>query len=319
MQALTSVGYQVRPQVGAGGFRIDLGVVDDKKPGRYLLGIECDGASYHSAQSARDRDRIRQEVLERLGWRIHRIWSTDWFREPEKETKRAIEAIEKARVYWAGKAQAALADRPRSRVPATSEIPRTKESAHQKEPLKAVPYKLANLRIRLGQRQLHELTVNELARYVEVVVDEEAPVHIDQVVARITAGAGLHRAGNRIRKAVDAAIKRACWNKKASKRGHFLYKPDAQFAPRDRIDLPQQDKKLDYIAPEEILMTLAAVVKGAFRISMDDAIASACRMLGFRRVSLAMAASVKKLINKRGDSLGIQHSGDELVWQGASG
>ena len=72
-------GWIVHAQVGCAGFWIDLAVVDPHKPGRYLLGIECDGATYHSSATARDRDRLRQEVLEGLGWKVHRIWSTDWF------------------------------------------------------------------------------------------------------------------------------------------------------------------------------------------------------------------------------------------------
>lgn len=94
---LTNAGYAVHPQVGSAGYFIDLAVVDPARPGRYLLGIECDGATYHSARSARDRDRLRQQILEGLGWRIHRIWSTDWFRNPQREAQRVIEAIEQAR------------------------------------------------------------------------------------------------------------------------------------------------------------------------------------------------------------------------------
>ena len=67
-------GYDVRPQIGVSGFRIDLGVLDPSQPGRFIMGIECDGAAYHSGRSARDRDRLRQEVLEGLGWKLYRIW-----------------------------------------------------------------------------------------------------------------------------------------------------------------------------------------------------------------------------------------------------
>ncbi len=91
--ALRARGHQVEHQIGSAGFFVDLAVVDPARPGRYLLGIECDGATYHSARSARDRDRLRQQVLEGLGWTIHRIWSTDWFMRPERETDRAEEAI----------------------------------------------------------------------------------------------------------------------------------------------------------------------------------------------------------------------------------
>ena len=94
---LRELGFQVDHQVGSAGYFIDLSVKDPERPGRYLLGIECDGATYHSAQSARDRDRLRQQVLEGLGWRIHRIWSTDWFRAPDRELRKTAEAIEAAK------------------------------------------------------------------------------------------------------------------------------------------------------------------------------------------------------------------------------
>ena len=92
--ALKDKGYEVVPQVGVAGFFIDLGVKHPAKPGAFLLGIECDGAGYHSARSARDRDRLRQEILENLGWKIHRIWSTDWFKSRDSEVKRLLRRIE---------------------------------------------------------------------------------------------------------------------------------------------------------------------------------------------------------------------------------
>jgi very-short-patch-repair endonuclease len=78
-------GYDVVSQVGVAGFFIDLAVRLPEQPGRFILGIECDGASYHSGRSGRDRDRLRQEILENLGWKIYRIWSTDWFKNRSKE------------------------------------------------------------------------------------------------------------------------------------------------------------------------------------------------------------------------------------------
>jgi very-short-patch-repair endonuclease len=90
-------GLTVHPQVRCSGFRVDLAVVDPAAPGRYLLGVECDGATYHSSATARDRDRLRQEVLEGLGWRICRIWSTDWVRDRGDQIRRVQAALETAR------------------------------------------------------------------------------------------------------------------------------------------------------------------------------------------------------------------------------
>ena len=93
-EQLLLAGYQVDHQVGVSGFYLDLAVRHPDYPGIYLMGIECDGATYHSSRSARDRDRLRQEVLETLGWKIYRVWSTDWFRQPKNELQRMIRAIE---------------------------------------------------------------------------------------------------------------------------------------------------------------------------------------------------------------------------------
>ena len=90
-------GYLVHQEIASGGRFVDIGIVDPQQPGRYIIGIECDGASYHSSRSARDRDRLREQVLRGLGWELHRIWSTDWFRNPERELERAVEAIENAK------------------------------------------------------------------------------------------------------------------------------------------------------------------------------------------------------------------------------
>ncbi len=90
-------GLAVHRQVGCSRFRVDLAVVDPQAPGRYLLGVECDGATYHSSATARDRDRLRQEVLEGLGWRLSRVWSTDWLRNRDRQVKRVLEALERAR------------------------------------------------------------------------------------------------------------------------------------------------------------------------------------------------------------------------------
>jgi very-short-patch-repair endonuclease len=89
-------GWRVHLQVGCSGYRIDLAVVDPAAPGRYLLGIECDGANYHRAKTARDRDRLREAVLRDLGWEIHRVWSTDWWANPDREVEKLEAALERA-------------------------------------------------------------------------------------------------------------------------------------------------------------------------------------------------------------------------------
>ena len=88
--ALTDRSWQLVPQVGVSGFRVDLGVQHPDKPGAFLAGVECDGATYHRSAIARDRDKTRQQVLESLGWNILRVWSPDWW----YDSASAIEIID---------------------------------------------------------------------------------------------------------------------------------------------------------------------------------------------------------------------------------
>ena len=92
---LKDQGHNVEKQVGCAGYKIDLAIKDPQNPDNYILAIECDGAPYHSTPSARDRDRLRQQVLEGLGWKFHRIWSTDWYNNRKNAQKTLIEKIDK--------------------------------------------------------------------------------------------------------------------------------------------------------------------------------------------------------------------------------
>jgi len=93
---LTERGFDVATQVGCSGYRIDMAVRHPKYNGRFAIGIECDGAMYHSARTARERDRLRQAVLENMGWKIYRVWSTDWIKDSNTEGERLLATINQA-------------------------------------------------------------------------------------------------------------------------------------------------------------------------------------------------------------------------------
>ncbi len=95
---IAQLNYDYDFQVGSAGYRIDLAVKHPQRAGEYILAIECDGATYHSARWARERDRLRQKVLEDQGWNFHRVWSTDWFHNPNGAKARLAEAIEMAKL-----------------------------------------------------------------------------------------------------------------------------------------------------------------------------------------------------------------------------
>jgi very-short-patch-repair endonuclease len=93
IRGLEGAGFRCDAQVGFAGFRLDVAVRDPHAPERYILAVECDGAAYHSSLSARERDRLRQDILEGLGWNVLRIWSTDWYRDPVREVDRVIQRV----------------------------------------------------------------------------------------------------------------------------------------------------------------------------------------------------------------------------------
>lgn len=92
-QFLQEHGLEVERSIGCAGFRVDMAIIDPEDHGRYMVGIECDGAMYHSSAVARDRDRLREQVLEGLGWKIIHVWSTDWYRNREETQKKLLNAI----------------------------------------------------------------------------------------------------------------------------------------------------------------------------------------------------------------------------------
>ena len=93
-EQIRALGFEPVPQVGVAGYFIDIGVRHPDWPYGFVLGVECDGASFHSAPSARDRDRLRGQVLAGLGWQLHRIWSTDWFGHPAREIARLKQTLD---------------------------------------------------------------------------------------------------------------------------------------------------------------------------------------------------------------------------------
>ncbi|GGG44101.1 DUF3320 domain-containing protein [Hymenobacter glacieicola] len=294
-RALTARGYVVRPQIGSQGFYLDLAVVDPNQPGRYVLGIECDGAMYHSARSARDRDRLRQQVLENVGWRLHRIWSTDWLRDPAAETERAVQAIEEAR------RRAALdqADEPEE-LPAL-ELEAPAGIARDKAPVTPValaePYQVAQLPAAVAHRELHQHSLGQLALWLAQVVRIESPVHLEEATRRLAQASGATQVGARIRKAGQDAALLAHNLRHVRREGDFLWDNAMQQPPlRDRSQLPAISRKLGFVAPEELARALRTVVEQSFALPREAVFLPAVRLLGFARLSEEMRQQLEPVL-----------------------
>ena len=293
--ALRERGHDIEHQVGSAGFFIDLAVVDPDRPGHYILGIECDGAMYHSARSARDRDRLRQQVLEGLGWSIHRIWSTDWFRNRERELARAEEAIRNAR---SGNGAGPAVEARRKPEP----LERDSVPAREGEK-RANPYIVATPRInRLGV-PLHEVDPATLAEWTSQVVRVESPIHSQEAITRVRMAAGVRRTGSRIQQRMEQAIRIGVRSGKFERRANFLWcpghrTPDVRRRDGELPDAAKALKKIDMIAPEEIGQAVYRAVKDSFGISEDEAIKEACCLFGFERAGSTITDRIQGVVRQ---------------------
>jgi very-short-patch-repair endonuclease len=299
---LTALGYSVKGQIGTAGFFVDLAVVDREKPGRFVLGIECDGAQYHSSRSARDRDRLRQNVLEAHGWALHRIWSTDWFLRPIEEMEKVVRAIEAARVHWREVDESA-ADTPAAISPVP--IPFTPHedtvdlvvTAPADAKLAVARYEEARLSVR-RQVDPHETSIGEMMKHVVRVVSIEGPIHETEVVVRIRSAWGLARTGNRIRDAVQVAIN-AARDSGYIAGGPFYAVPEQIVIVRDRSEVDSNTlRRPENLPPEEIKVAIGQVVEENYGAERDQLVQAVARLFGFGSTSAQLRDVVESALTE---------------------
>jgi hypothetical protein len=282
--SIRSLGYLADPQVGTAGFRIDLGVRHPDRPGAYLLAVECDGATYHSALWARERDRLRQDVLEHLGWRFHRIWSTDWFYNRKNELERLRTALANANQVAEQAIQLEGANKKRAHAPVVEQAPLLLELP-EAAPRQMPAYKRCV--IPMGTQEPHEVPTHVLAGLVTRIVQEEGPIHVEEVARRLASCYGKEKAGSRILGTAKSALE------KARAQGTGLVTDGTfWFTHAQADDAPVRDRANESGATLKAACLSMLEVRAALKIAQvdnaggDDSelIRSAGRLLGFKRV-----------------------------------
>jgi len=285
-QALTNRGYTVRSQVGSSGYRIDLAIVDPANPGRFLLGIECDGATYHSAKTARDRDRLRQQILEGLGWKIHRIWSRDWVSDPEKELRK-IEAV----LQDAGSKQT------------------ENESEIVIEDLLKETVKVAeNAENGLKKYQLTELeNIGEPEEFIQVentfrisqtiyrIVKAESPVLMSSVTKRVMAAWKINKATPKIQKRFKEIFANSEDHFRLDK-NEFLW--DSGMTEVE-VRVPGDFRAIEEIAPEEYEKTLIWLLQNAHAAERDELFKTTAKLFEFTKVTPNLREKLEKIIEAK--------------------
>ena len=303
-------GIKAKKQVGCSGYKIDLAVVDREKPGEFILGIECDGAAYHSSKTARDRDRLRQQVLEQLGWDIYRIWSTDWFKNPKQELEEVLDVIKKAQE---GGLKKKVLTKIEHKIEYSHPSERPSTSSKQVIPYVITP---STRRFKSDSHDFYNyVTTKEIAKKLELVVNAEGPIYKDEAIRRVAQFWGFSSTGSRIKERLQEAVSSLKRSKNIKVKGDFYWPKDMEIPQiRDRENAEGINKKITAICPEEIGEAALFVLSKEYGIPESDLIVQTAKVLGYKRVTEDMSGYIAKSINKYKSAGYIIKKGDKLLF-----
>jgi len=340
LDELTKRGWRVDSQVGCSGYRIDLAVHDPDAPGRYILGVECDGANYHSAKSARDRDRLRQSVLEGLGWQLHRIWSTDWWLQRPKEMAKLEQVLKLAKQKSVALDYIDLS--PPANAPsehALSNIPggqnMNQRFAREVEAVEIKPIDPISVIVELPGQSVYRRyrTVNQTLSgelndtadirkvydLVKVIVDTEAPLLFDALCSEVASTCGLQRAGKRIREVVSNAVRKNGLPVRHSGKREFVWTKQLLEKPYECFRIPSdsepKSRSAEEICPEEIANAAAQVLTMHISMCQNDLTRETAKVFGIKRLGKKVRSFFKEgieLFKKKG---GCRVEGDKIISQ----
>lgn len=324
LEVLKGWGYSVQPQVGVGGYRIDMAVRDPDAPGTYAIGIECDGAMYHSSRAARDRDRLREAVLQDLGWKLHRIWGTDWYRNRAEAMTRLRAAIDSAcaqdphaprrhRVELedniAPGVRPAEEEEVESAAPTrTVEFVQIEESASEwvKEYRHLSDDELWEVRMRAARQarrqwvELQETDSTEvIAAVVLEVLDSEGPIVEELICTRVRTAWRLAKSGAVIQARVRTVVQLLVEHRKIVQCGS-AYDLPGHAATEVRTQTSTCKRKIGQVPEAERQFALRRVVEECPGMSRSELVREVSRVFGWTRtgrdINTALSRDLDKLL-----------------------
>ena len=257
---LKNNGFDVTTQVGCSKYRIDIGL---KRPGTsdYVLAIECDGAAYHSSRSARDRDRLRQSVLERMNWKFYRIWSTDWYRNNAAEKKALLDACRRA---------IALAT--------SAEQPTQQKQKIDIESMTRVESAVGSVRLYDDYCPYQGVISSDVNEMAEGFTLAEGPLSIDYFLSKTCWIWGRERVTQNVRRAFDYVYR----SNKLIRKDGFLYAPGQEMLAM-RSDLGKKLGEINFISLQELRNGMYAAIEQNSSCKKEDLFDFIRTQLGFNR------------------------------------
>jgi very-short-patch-repair endonuclease len=285
-----SLGYDVETQVGVSGYRIDVGVRHPNFPGAFMMGIECDGAMYHSSRSTRDRDRLRHDVLTGLGWNLYHVWGTDWYRNRSNAKRQLQDSLSRA----ASRPVTGTLTRLENVVTITPPTKRedVEEFGHASW---AVPYPKKTYSVRSSIDFSDPDQAFRLVSFVTEVARNEAPLHIDTLAQRLKESSWLDRVGSRIKRTLEGAIEQA----DVVFDGEFIRLRDSR-PLQVRQPRGGSVRKVGQVPPEEIELCLELLARDSIGLTREEMIKECAQIFGWKRlgpdINRSLDAAIDRLI-----------------------
>ena len=293
-------GYTVDTQVGCSGYRIDLGLRAPNSSD-YVLAIECDGATYHSSKNARDRDRLRQSVLENMGWEFYRIWSTDWYRNTAVEKEALLQA---ARLALINKRVEKV--KPKIVKPKVSSG-RPDSSNRYSVVTKAAPIEFPKY-VQVDASNLILYYAGDFLGAIREILETEAPLSEDYLLKRIVHLFGSEKVTSSIRNRFDARMWR-CTDHGIIRKNGFIY---LQGSTNYQLRVPGEKREIKYISPEELASGFYSLIKENVATPKDELFRTMTKILGYSRTGDAIVNHYERAISLLDQGGLIEKDGDML-------
>ncbi len=342
--ALRAQGWEVHERVGCSSYRVDMAVVHPEHPEHYVIGIECDGPGYFDAPTARDRDLLRRQILEGLGWRVHRIWSTDWYRNPARERERLVAVVAGALANFKVDAPPpplpepqpvpARAEPPPPAAPTPASPPAPKAEPPPSPPAPAspaqllqgaagrggVPYQVfRNTGLRLDKLDPYAASSKKELRSISLaIVRVEGPISHSLLATRMAALLGMGRTSAKFQERLATLIPETL-EREVGDAGTFYWPPNVNAASytafRTHETGSDERRALGDICAREQANAMLHLIRTYKHIPFDDLLRQTCLLFGYQSLTNSARDALRPGLEAIAKQSGVIRQEDGYLWR----
>ncbi len=309
-------GYTVNTNIGCSTYKMDIGIINGANTNEYLLGVLCDGDHYYNATTMRDREITQPAVLESLGWNIHKVWSADWWEQPQKTVQAVLEKIK-----WAqeNKAKNAL-PMVNEAAPQTPVVPKVEALVYNKPQPAVYHYEVTNLapvNSTSSDEFLSFSNKRKILAQIEQVLQTEAPVSKNLLSKRVLNAWGISRNGARINAYFEILFAEVNMQQVTHRQAVFCWRSEQQPSSYSIYRSAKKDaekREADDLPPEETANAARQVLKAQIALSKDDLVRETAKLFHFSKVGNNVDAAMRKGIQLLIDNGEAKEEKGRVVW-----